>query len=54
MSLNFHENGDFNNFTKYLHVGNIKGVAWQYFSILKIIASRNIMIDAELLFRTTI
>ena len=32
---NFCENGDFNNFAKIfsqmIHVGNIKGVAWQYF-----------------------
>ena len=35
MSLNFCKNGDFNNFEKkfsrMIHVGNIKGVAWQYF-----------------------
>ena len=34
--LNFCENGDFNNylqiiFLQMIHVGNIKGVAWQYF-----------------------
>ena len=35
VSLNFPENFNFNNFTKIfsqmIHVGNIKGVAWQYF-----------------------
>ena len=34
--LNFRKNGDFNNylriiFLQMIHVGNIKGVAWQYF-----------------------
>ena len=35
-SLNFYENGNFNNFVKIfsrmIHMGNIKGVAWQYFA----------------------
>ena len=36
MLLNFHKNGDFINFAKNIFangsLGNIKGVAWQYFA----------------------
>ena len=45
MSLNFRENGDFNNFKKNIFAndprGNIKGVAWQYFAKFNFATEQN-------------
>ena len=47
VSLNFHEYDDFNNFTKNIfandpRVGNIKGVAWQYFAEFSFATEQNL------------
>ena len=44
-SLNFRENGNFNNFAKIfsrmIHVGNMKGVALQYFTNFNFLIEQN-------------
>ena len=46
MLLNFHENGDFNNFTKNIFANNPrgqhKGVAWQYFAEFSFVTEQNL------------
>ena len=47
MSLNFHGYDDFNNFKKKFfandpRVGNIKGVAWQYFAEFSFATEQNL------------
>ena len=46
MSLNFRNNGDFNNFTKKNFTNdphdNIKGVAWQYFAKFNFATEQNL------------
>ena len=46
MLLNFHKNGNFINFAKNIFandsLGNIKGVAWQYFAEFNFVTEQNL------------